>query len=101
LSGASPASLQAEQRREVLGVPFAGEIEAALLHPAVEVGRDDAVGDGEGRMPGDEERDGRLLVGHAEVRQVARELELVRGELRRPDPVRRVVLLDDVPPAST
>ena len=47
-------------------------------------------------MVRDEQRDGGVLVGHAVVRQVARELELVGGELRL-GARRGVVLLDDGP----
>ena len=57
-------------RREVF-VPLIGEINAALLHPALEIGRRDFVRRVECRMIGGQNRDRRLFVGYAIVRKFA------------------------------
>src|SRR5262245_60336230 len=62
----------------ILGSPLRGEVESALLHPAVEIVIGDAVGCAEKRAGEIEELDRRGLDRHP----IAPELERVGGEVR-------------------
>src|SRR5690625_197920 len=81
----------------VLLGPLLGEVEAALLHPVVEVGRAQLVRNVHERVLGHEELDGRVRVGDAGEQRDAAQFDLVgRGLLGVPVVYRAVVLDEQV-----
>src|SRR5437762_1069225 len=79
-----------EDRGEAL-VPLSGEVETALLHPALEVRRRDAIRRRQHGMLGRQDRHRRVLIRHA----VAREAQVERREPALAQAVQGVVLRDD------
>ena len=81
-------------------IPGGREVQAALLHPTVEIGGGDLVGHVEGGVVGDEESDGRVFVRDAVRRQVAVERQVVGRETRVAQFVGVLYCSTTVPPFS-